>query len=186
MELPNTATSKEQLEALITISLKTGSEKELATRKTLEQLLVKYPLKKWILRREVMIEEGVRAHAFPIVTISERKTEEAILAQFLHEQIHWIEKGKEQNMNMAVEELKISFPNAPVGRPAGADNEQSTYRHLIVCRLEYLALTELLGEDKAKEIVQKNPNYTWVRRTILESGSTIDSIINKYFPETMN
>ena len=178
--------NKEQPEKLIRVSLKTGSEKEIATQKTLERLFLKYQLQKLVFCREVIIEEGARAHAFPIVTISERKTEESILAQFIHEQIHWIEKGKEENMNMAIEELKLYFPNAPIGRPEGADNEQSTYKHLIVCRLEYLALIELLGQEKAREVVQKNPNYTWVRRAILDDDSNIDSVIKKYFPETLN
>ena len=177
---------KEQIEQPVSISLKTGSDKELATQKTLEQLLVKYPLQKYILCHQVVIEEGARAHAFPVIAISERKTEEALLAQFLHEQIHWIEKDKEDKMDMAVEELKTSFPNAPIGRPEGADTEKSTYRHLIVCRLEYLALIEFLGEEGAREIVQKNPNYTWVRRNILESDQIIDPIIKKYFPELLN
>ena len=88
-------------------------------------------------------------------------------------------------MDSAIEKLKIIFLDVPVGRPAGSDNEKSTYRHLIICRLEFLALSELLGEDKAKEVTLNNKSYKWIRRIILEHGSEIDQIIKQYFPASL-
>ncbi len=187
MESPDSTTKEEQVEHSIKISLKNNSEREQITRKLLEQLLAKYDLRKWIICREVVIEQDARAHSFPIITLSawNAQSEESLLAQFLHEQIHWIETGNEDKMDQAIEELKILYPEVPVGRPEGAINEKSTYRHLIVCRLEFLALGELLGEDRAKEIILGNKNYTWIRRTTIENGSNIDPIIEKYFPEAL-
>lgn len=186
MESSDKIINKERIEYPVTISLKSNSEREQATQKILESILSKYSLDKWILSREVIIEEGVRPHSHPTITLNTRsEAEDVLLAMFLHEQIHWIEDKKHEQMNAAIEELKTLFPNVPVGRPEGADNEKSTYRHLIVCRLEFLALSELLGEEGAKEIVLSNKGYTWIRRTVIQDGSNIDSIIKKYFPEAL-
>ncbi len=166
---------------MVNISLKNDSERERITKKSLENILSKYSLDKWILCHNITIEQDARGKAFPFITLSAwRDAEEGLMAQFLHEQIHWIEDGKEGQMNQAIEELKTVFPNAPVGRPEGADNKKSTYRHLIICRLEFLALSELIGE-KAKKILLNNKTYTWIRRTVVEKGLDIDPIINKYF-----
>lgn len=184
MESSDKTIHKEQVEYSVVISLKSSSEREQVTKKLLENILNKYSLDKWILSREIIIEEGVIPHSHPTITLNTRnEVEGGLLAQFLHEQIHWIEEGKEKQMNAAIEELKMLYPKVPAGKPEGADNEKSTYRHLIVCRLEFLALNELLGEEKAKEIVSSNKGYTWIRRTVIQDGSNIDPIVKKYFPE---
>ena len=134
-----------------------------------------------VFQKKIIIEEGATAHSSPIVTLNTGpKYKIGVLAQFLHEQIHWIENGREQEMVEAIGELKIIYPNAPIGRPEGGVNEKSTYRHLIICRLEFLALTELLGLEKAKEVVLKNSNYTWIREILIKEGEKIDVIIHRY------
>ena len=168
----------------INITLKNNTEKEQSTGKLLELILSKYNLEKWILCREVLIEEGIKSHSYPKVTLSAKpKTENQLLAVFLHEQIHWIEEGRKELMIKAVEELKNFFPNVPVGKPAGADSEKSTYRHLVICRIEFLALKESLKEKEARETVLGNSAYTWIRRTAVEEGFKIDLVIEKYFPD---
>ncbi len=173
--------NKKSSDKILNISLKNDSERERITKKSLENILSKYPLDKWILCHNITIEQDARGKAFPFITLSAwRDAEEGLMAQFLHEQMHWIEKGKEEQMNQAIEELRAVFPNAPVGRPEGADSEKSTYWHLIICRLEFFALSELLGE-RAKNILLNRKVYTWIRRTVVEKGLEIDPIINKYF-----
>ncbi len=168
----------------VQISLKHNSEREQRIRDLLETILRKYELQKWILCPGVIIEEGVPPHSHPVVTLNtKRDTEATLLAVFLHEQIHWIEEGKRDLMDKAIEALKLLFPVVPVGKPEGADTEKSTYRHLIVCRLEFLGLCELLGIEKATEVVLGNSGYTWIRRTVIEHGSVIDPIIKNYFPD---
>jgi hypothetical protein len=168
----------------ISISLKNNNEAEQKTKELLETLLSSYNIGKWILCNDIVIEQGARGKAFPVIRLSAWKPggEDGLLAQFLHEQIHWIEKGKESEIQKVIEELKILFPNAPIERPEGGGNETSTYKHLIVCRLEYLALKNIFGEDRAKEIVLGNTNYAWIRRTVIEKSNIIDPVVKKYFP----
>lgn len=170
----------------ISITLKNNSEREQVAKELLEHILSKYNLEKWIKCREVIIEQDASGKAFPIIRLSAWKdNEEGMMAQFIHEQYHWIEKCKEDEMKAAIEELKTLFPDAPLEKPEGGGNEYSTYNHLMICRLEFLALKEILGEETATRIVSGNTNYTWIRRMVLERASDIESVIKKYFSEVL-
>jgi hypothetical protein len=180
VETDTVSNRQEDLDPHFDIVLKRNSEAEQKIRMMLENILRKYDLKKWTLTQKVIIEEEARPHSHPVLTLGTRsKNENIALASFLHEQIHWIEVGAEEIMNAAIAELKDIYPGAPVGSPEGGDTLKSTYR---VCRLELLALKELLGEEKAKEIILNKSGYRWMNRTVIEDGATIDRIIQKYFP----
>jgi hypothetical protein len=171
----------------ITITLKENNEAERQTEKMLRNLLAKYQLVKWVRCRDILIEQGSTGKAFPVIRLSAWRSdsENKLLAQFLHEQFHWIEKDNETQMEKAIDELKLLFPNAPLEKPQGAGTIESTYKHLIICRLEFLVLEVLLGFALAKDIIMENLNYTWIRREALDYGSQIDTIIEKYFPGVM-
>jgi hypothetical protein len=170
------------------ITTKNNNEAELITKETLERILKTYDLIKYIRCNEVIIEQGATGKAYPIIRLSAWRadSEEGLLAQFLHEQFHWIAEGKVEEMRNAMSEVKDIFPNAPIDKPEGGGSEKSTYTHLIVCRLELLALGKILGEEKALKIVSGNRNYTWIRKMVIERGSEIDPIIEKFFPEVIN
>lgn len=165
----------------ISISLKNNNEAEQITKKLLERILEKYKLDGWVLCQDITIEQGASGKAFPLIRLSAHDNEDKLLAQFLHEQIHWIEKGREGEMESTVEELKNIFPNVPINKPEGGGNQKSTYIHLIICRLEFLALKAVLGEEKAQRMVSSNNNYTWIRKIVIDNGSVIDSVIKRYF-----
>jgi hypothetical protein len=174
----------------ISIKLKNDSERENKTKEVLERILDKYNLDKWIIKNEIIIEEGVISHSHPTITLNTRfEREGVLLSKFLHEQMHWVVDSRGNLIDevpRAIEELKREFPNAPIGRPEGAKHERSTYSHLMVCRLELLATAEAVGMDKAKEVVLNEPFYTWIYRKVVEEGDKIDPIIKKYFPHTLN
>ncbi|MDQ3018693.1 MAG: hypothetical protein M3Q64_02385 [bacterium] len=152
----------------------------------LETILEKYQLDTYIRCSNIIIELDGRGYAFPYITLSAWKKgkEENLLAQFLHEQLHWIEKELEELFYRAIEELKTIFTNVPINKPEGGGSEKSTYTHLIVCRFELLALAELLGKESAFRIVSGNSNYTWIRKTAINEGEMIDQVIRKYLGST--
>lgn len=168
----------------ISISLKNNSEREQVAKEVLKKILNKYNLNKWIICKDILIEQDSTGKAFPLIRLSawNEKGEDGMLAQFLHEQFHWIEKGKEKEIENSMNKLRELFPNAPIEKPEGGGNEKSTYVHLIICRLEFLALKEIFNEEKAQDIVSGNKNYTWIRKTILDRGDEIDEIIKRNFP----
>ena len=70
----------------------------------------------------------------------------------------------------------------PAGFPEGARNEYSTYLHLLVGYLEYRADRELLGELKAKQVMDfwAADHYRWIYKTVLERPRDIGNIMLKY------
>jgi hypothetical protein len=101
---------------------------------------------------------------------------------FVHEQIHWFEESKPQQRDQAIEELRTIYPDAPSGSPEGARDKYSTYLHLMVCHLEYEAMKELVGNEKAKEVIETSSKrfYKWVYRTVLSDGPKIKAVIEKH------
>jgi len=105
-----------------------------------------------------------------------------LLSTFLHEQIHWFLAQNHKNTEEAKKELRLMFPRAPVSFPEGAKDEESTYLHLIVIYLEYRADRELLGELKARQVMEfwATDHYTWIYKTVLERARDIGNIVFKH------
>lgn len=59
------------------------------------------------------------------------------------------------------------YPDVPSGNPEGARDADSTYLHLIVCDLEYQAMTKLVGPARAAEVLDATTHYTWIYDRVL-------------------
>lgn len=170
--------------APLEISLKNKDQREEQTKQQLERLLSTYDLSKWIFTRKILIESRVIPHSHPVLTLSTRhlKDDELLLATFAHEQIHWYLVQNSKETEAAIQELKAMFPKVPVGFPDGAKNEESTYLHLVVCYLEYQAVREMLGELRAKQVIQfwTTDHYNWVYKTVLEREGDLRTLLHKH------
>jgi hypothetical protein len=71
------------------------------------------------------------------------------------------------------------LPSRP---PEGAQDENSTYLHLLDCYLEYRADQQLLGELKARQVMDfwATDHYTWVYKTVLERPRDIATVLAKH------
>lgn len=168
----------------IDIRLQTGTPLEERGRDQLRRLLRTYDLHKWLFTRDVLIQSGVIPHSHPVLTLNTRYLDEdtAQLATFVHEQLHWfltdhIERGK---TNAALTELRALYPTVPTTPPEGAMGERSTYLHLIVCHLELQAVTALLGEQSARQQLERWTHYTWVYRTVLTETERIGELLRTH------
>lgn len=168
----------------IDISVKKGSKGEQQTKEQLQRLIKKYDLTKWTFTRFIMIEEGAIPHSHPVLTLSARhvKDDELLLSTFVHEQAHWFLTQNSKATEEAKKELRVMFPKAPVSFPEGASDEESTYLHLIVIYLEYRADRELLGELKARQVMDfwASDHYTWIYKTVLEHARAIGNLALKH------
>jgi hypothetical protein len=166
------------------ISLKHGSREEIQTKGQLQRLLQTYDLSKWIFTRSILIDEKATPHSHPVLTLHTRhlSDDELLLSSFVHEQIHWFLVQRDKETEGAIKELRALFPKVPVGFPEGAGSEDSTYLHLLVNYLEYRADRELLGELKARQVMDfwSTDHYTWVYKTVLERARDIGNIAFKY------
>jgi hypothetical protein len=168
----------------IEISLKNSSRGESQTRDQLQRLLKTYELSKWIFTKSILIDEKAIPHSHPILTLHTRhlKDDDLLLSTFVHEQLHWFLVQKDKETKEAMKDLRALFPKVPVGLPEGAADEESTYLHLLVSYLEYRAVREILGELRAKQVMDfwSSDHYTWVYKTVLERRRDIGNIMFKY------
>jgi hypothetical protein len=166
------------------VSLKSNTEKERQKNSQLEKLLKQYDLSKWTFTRRILIDEQTRIpHSHPVLTLNTNQLDDdlATLSTFIHEQIHWFEEAKSTQRDKAIEELRAMYPEAPSGPPEGARDRDSTYLHLIVCYLEYVGMKELVGTERAKQVIEASSKrfYKWVYRTVLSDESKLKAVLEK-------
>jgi hypothetical protein len=168
------------------VALKHDDQREQQTRQQLLRLLSAYDLSNWIFTRKVMIESGFQVipHSHPVLTLSTRhlKDDDLLLSTFVHEQLHWYLGVKPKETEEAYKELKSVFPKVPVGFPEGGNDEESTYKHIIVCFLEYQAVKGILGELRAKQVMEfwATDHYTWIYKTVLDREREIGALMRKH------
>lgn len=167
-----------------TIITKTGIEREEKTKNQLLRLLKTYDLSKWTFTRKIAIEHRSIPHSHPELTVNTYFLDDdvKILSIYLHEQIHWHLYNNLISTNLAIKKLKQIYRNAPIRLPEGSGTERSTYLHLIVNYLEYKAMQDLVGREKAKETIEafSNKYYRWIYRTVLSDESEIAKIVEMY------
>ena len=166
----------------IKIELAHGTEREQRTKDALQRLFGTYDLKKYTFTKRVVIEERAINHAFPVLTLNVRFASSAdeLLSSYLHEQLHWHLRDLDSRQRSAVAELRRWYPKVPVGLPEGAENEYSTYGHLVDCYLEIQADRELLGPTRASAVIANKTYYTWIYGTILRDEDRIANIVNRF------
>src|SRR5579871_6104401 len=70
------------------ITTKNGSDKENQRKEQIEKLATQYDLKKWIITKEILIEQGVIPHSKPVLTLNVRwlDNDDAALSVLIHEE----------------------------------------------------------------------------------------------------
>jgi len=163
----------------VTIELAHDTERERATRATLEQVLAANDLTTYTFTRRVIIEERAINHAFPVLTLNARfaNAGDDLLSSYIHEQLHWYLRDHNAQQQNAVATLRRMYPNAPVGLPEGADTPFSTYGHLVDCYLEIQADRQLLGPERTAVVIRNKGHYTWIYATVLRDESRIAAVV---------
>jgi hypothetical protein len=166
----------------ITIDLARGTPKEQLAKQTLEQVLASHDLKKYTFTRRVVIEQGAVNHAFPVLTLNPyfASSPDELLSTYIHEQLHWHLRDRAAELQAAIAELRRMYPHVPVGLPASAENEYSTYGHLVDCYLEILADRELLGPERTDVVIHGKPWYTWIYTTVLADEKQIAGVVDRH------
>jgi hypothetical protein len=110
------------------------------------------------------------------------KQDDELLSTYLHEQLHWFLTRYPSETLAAEQDLMKLYPTVPVGYPEGANDTESTYLHLLVCRLEQQADDAVLGDRRTAEVLQfwASDHYRWVYRTVLADGPKIDEILARH------
>lgn len=164
------------------IRLKNNTPREQAAAAQLRRMLDTYEVSDHIFTYSVMINEYDAPHSHPILTINAVYLDDdnSAFSIFLHEQLHWLGSVLTPNMNAAIEDLKILYPNVPGPRRGGAVNAFSTYAHLIVGVQEFDVMARLVGEAEAERVLRKKPNYRWVYGEVLKNKQAFRDIAAKH------
>lgn len=174
---------------MIEIRLAHNSVQELNAKRLLIDLISEHSLDRFEFTRIVIIDEESIPHSHPILTLHTRHLNQPglLLSTYLHEQLHWFVEGID-SLELVIAELREKYKHVPVGRPEGAKSEYSTYLHLIVNLLEYLATKKVLG-DKVEEVFNfwEQDHYTWIYKTVRTDMAELTKLLkaNNLIPELL-
>ena len=175
-----------------TITLVNGSESERRLEKMLLALFDRYGLEKWLYTEQVNLEDGATPHSHPVLTLSPWKQyladPERSLAVYIHEQTHWFMSLEDpsRDRERLHAELRGRYPDLPVGFPDGCRSEFSNYLHIMVNFFEYGALRDLLGDDRARAVIEGHPGYRAIYTIVLRDYAELERLFTDCgltFPE---
>lgn len=159
--------------------------------KDLESLFEMYDLNKYLYSKKIIVDPNVNniPHSYDcVITITRRyvinkeNTLEHLLARFIHEQFHcWEEQSENQTkIKKLLPILYEKFPNIRLENPFGSITKESTYNHIIICFHEYKGLIDLLGSEKAKEILENPRFYRDIYGAVLNNFEQIEDLLKEH------
>jgi hypothetical protein len=165
----------------ICIDLSHAERNAIAVREMLIALRAKYAIGPFEYCKEVSIAPGVLPYSHPVIRLNTALfTETALLANYLHEQMHWYVtwySHKHTDQWRAVwEALEQRYPDPPIGRGEGADTLSSTHLHLIVNWLEIEALSSLIGAETARAHVANLHYYRWIYASVIRDWQALGEL----------
>jgi hypothetical protein len=170
----------------IGIDLSHAERNAIAVREMLIALRTKYDLGAYEYCKEVSIAPTMLPYSHPVIRLTTGYwTETALLANYIHEQMHWYAtwySNKHTDQWRAVwEALEQRYPDPPIGRGEGADTLSSTHLHLIVNWLEIEALSSLIGAQAAKQHVANLRYYRWIYATVIRDWQPLGELYASHY-----
>jgi hypothetical protein len=154
-------------------------------RDRLAKMRRRFDLAQFEYTRRVRISPTEIPHSHPILTLNTRpQSDDALLCTYLHEQMHWYlwRLGGPSSDPVApfYDELKRRYPTAPTHIPDGANDEYSTYLHLVINWLEIEAASCLLGREQAISVALATPVYRWIYRQVIKDWDELGLLYRKH------
>jgi len=156
----------------LNIRTKHGLPMEEQRKEQMERLAKEYDLKKYTITRDIVIERGAMNHSSPVLTLNLRflDNDDLALSAYVHEQGHWLLMERYRPENRALfEDLLRTFPNLEYRTPEGDGELRSSYFHIAVCMLEWQAMEELVGAERARKVIEwkQRDHYTGIYEILL-------------------
>lgn len=167
------------------IKTKHGLTMEQQRKEQMERLAKQYDLKKYTITRDIMIERGAVNHSYPVLTLNLRflDNDDLALSAYVHEQGHWVlmERHRQDNARL-FDGLQRAFPNMEVRVPEGDGELRSSYFHIAVCMLEWQAMEELVGAERARKVIEwkQGDHYKAIYATVLNHREQVESVLSRY------
>ncbi len=154
-------------------------------KEQMERLAKQYDLKKYTITRDILIERGAMNHSYPVLTLNLRflDNDDLALSAYVHEQGHWVlmERHRADNPSL-FGDLQRTFPNMEIQPPAGDGEVRSSYFHIAVCMLEWQAMEDLVGPERARKVIdwKQGDHYKAIYSTVLIHREQVEKVLNRH------
>jgi hypothetical protein len=103
-----------------------------------------------------------------------------LLSMYLHEQMHWYvtwySHARAPQWRNLFERLRERYPSVPAAEGGGANDEFSTYLHLLVNWLEIEAVSQFVGRDRAISHVRELHFYRWIYQAVTDDWKALGAL----------
>jgi hypothetical protein len=169
----------------LNIKTKNGLPQEEQRKEQMERLAKQYDLKKYTITRDILIERGAMNHSHPVLTLNLRflDNDDLALSAYVHEQAHWVLTDRFRMDNPALfEDLHRTFPNLEIRVPEGDGEVRSSYFHIAVCLLEWQAMEELVGPERARKVIEwkQGDHYKAIYSIVLKQREQVEGVLNRH------
>jgi len=169
----------------LNIRTKHGLPVEEQRKDQMLRLAKQYDLSKYTITRDIVIERGAMNHSSPVLTLNLRflDNDDLALSAYVHEQGHWVLMERHRDDNPALfEDLQRTFPNLDYRMPQGDGELRSSYFHIAVCMLEWQAMEELVGPERARKEIEwkQRDHYTEIYALLLSHREEVESVLNRH------
>ena len=169
----------------LNITLQHNSADEQKRKEQIERLAEQYDLSKYTITRDIVIDQQAINHSSPVLTQNLRflDNDDRARSAFVHEQAHWLlmqrHRGEAREM---LPELLRMYPNIDVKRPYGDGNQGTSYIHLVVLMLEWQALEDLIGVDRARAVMEfkRQDHYKDLYATVMDHRQQMEGFLKRY------
>lgn len=168
----------------LNIRTKNGLPMEEQRKQQMERLARQYDLHKYTITRDILIERGAINHSYPVLTLNLRflDNDDLALSAYVHEQGHWylMERNRLNNPSL-FNDLHRTFPNLDYQVPEGDGELKSTYFHIAVCMLEWQAMEELVGPERARKVIEwkQKDHYKGIYALLLDHREQVEAVLNR-------
>jgi hypothetical protein len=168
----------------LNIKTKHGLPVEEQRKEQMERLAEQYDLKKYTITRDIVIERGATNHSYPVLTLNLRflDNDDLTLSAYVHEQGHWVLMERHRGENPALfEDLQRTFPNMETRVPEGDGQLRSSYFHIAVCMLEWQAMEDLVGLERARKVIEwkQGDHYKAIYTTLLNHREQAEGVLGR-------
>lgn len=150
-------------------------------REMLVDLRKRHDLTRFEYARQVRIAPTEIPHSHPVLTLNTWINDElTLLTTYLHEQMHWYvtwySHARVPEWQELFRLLRARYPAVPVGGVDGAQDEFSTYLHLIVNWLEIEATSQFFERERVAAHVGALPFYRWPYKTVIDEWEPLGAL----------
>jgi hypothetical protein len=80
------------------------------------------------------------------------------------------------------EDLQRTLPNMEIRVPDGDGEVRSSYFHIAVCMLEWQAMEDLVGSERARKVIEwkQGDHYKAIYAMVLNHREQVESVLGRY------